>query len=86
MEHKNKFERLVHLVGFIIRIYHDAQSSECQKSVIVVAAYPQYAVGLCRSAHVADSVLLNSQADYIVIRNKTRRKACSIYTDVVCFL
>jgi hypothetical protein len=27
---KNKFERLVHLVGFIIRIYHDAQSPERQ--------------------------------------------------------
>ena len=27
---KNKFEKLVHLVGFIIRIYHDARSSECQ--------------------------------------------------------
>jgi len=27
---KNKFEKLVHLVGFIIRIYHDAWSSECQ--------------------------------------------------------
>ena len=27
---KNKFEKLVHLVGFIIRIYHAAQSSECQ--------------------------------------------------------
>ena len=26
---KNKFERLVHLIGFIIRIYHDARSSEC---------------------------------------------------------
>jgi len=25
---KNKFEELVHLVGFIIRIYHDAQSPE----------------------------------------------------------
>jgi len=22
----------VHLIGFVIRIYHDAQSSECQKS------------------------------------------------------
>jgi len=28
---KNKFEKLVFLVGFIIRIYHDARSSECQK-------------------------------------------------------
>ena len=27
---KNKCEKLVHLVGFIIRICHDAQSSECQ--------------------------------------------------------
>jgi len=28
---KNKFEKLVHLVGFIIIIYHNAWSSECQK-------------------------------------------------------
>ena len=27
---KNKFEKLVHLVGFIIRIYHDGRSSERQ--------------------------------------------------------
>jgi len=27
---KNKFDKLVHLVGFIIRIYQDARSSECQ--------------------------------------------------------
>ena len=27
---KNEFEKLVHLVGVIIRIYHDARSSECQ--------------------------------------------------------
>jgi len=27
---KNKFEKLVHLVGFIIRIYHDEWSPECQ--------------------------------------------------------
>ena len=31
---KNKFEKLVHVVGFIIRIYHDARSSECQRSKI----------------------------------------------------
>jgi len=30
---ENKFEKLVHLVGFIIRIYHDARSSERQVSV-----------------------------------------------------
>jgi len=28
---KNKFEKLVHLVGFIIRIHHDARSPERQK-------------------------------------------------------
>ena len=27
---KNKFEKLEHLIGFNIRIYHDARSSECQ--------------------------------------------------------
>ena len=30
---KNKSEKLVHLVGFIIRIYHDARSHERQKPV-----------------------------------------------------
>jgi len=29
---KNKFEKLVHLVGFIIRIYHDARSADRQIS------------------------------------------------------
>jgi len=27
---KNKFEKLVHLVGFIVRIYYDTRFSECQ--------------------------------------------------------
>ena len=27
---KNKFDKLVHLVGFIIGIYHDARSPELQ--------------------------------------------------------
>jgi len=30
---QNKFEKLVHPVGFIIRILHDARSSERQKDV-----------------------------------------------------
>jgi hypothetical protein len=29
---KNKFEKLVYLFGFIIRIYHDARPSKCQIS------------------------------------------------------
>jgi hypothetical protein len=32
---KDKFEKLVHLVGFIIQIYHDALSLEHQVSVCV---------------------------------------------------
>jgi hypothetical protein len=30
---KNKFEKLVHLVGFIIRIYQDARSTERKKKI-----------------------------------------------------
>jgi len=33
---KNKFEKLVHLVGFIIRIYHDARSPERQINSVYV--------------------------------------------------
>ena len=32
----NKFEKLVHLVGFIIRIYHDARPPECQAHLISI--------------------------------------------------
>jgi hypothetical protein len=33
---KNKFEKLVHLVGFIIRTYHDARSRDVKSRVDVV--------------------------------------------------
>jgi len=33
----------VHLVGFIIGIYHDAQSSECQKCVKISLNYLEQA-------------------------------------------
>jgi len=37
---KNKFEKLVHLVGFIIRVYHDARSPERQvEQVTFVCKY-----------------------------------------------
>jgi len=36
---KNKFEKLVHLVGFIIRIYHYARSPERQISIINIALF-----------------------------------------------
>jgi len=34
-----KFEKLVHLVGFIIRIYHDARSHERKKRVSMLCCY-----------------------------------------------
>ena len=36
---KNKFEKLVQLVGFIIRIYHDARSLKCQIHIVALLAY-----------------------------------------------
>jgi hypothetical protein len=33
---KNKSEKLLHLVGFIIRIYHNARFSECQKRTLYI--------------------------------------------------
>ena len=43
---KNKFEKLVHLVGFVVRlrVYHDALSSECQNDLYFSPQchYPYY--------------------------------------------
>jgi len=36
---KNKFEKLVHLVGFNIRIYHDERSPECQLQISSVLRF-----------------------------------------------
>ena len=43
---KNKFEKLGHLVGFIIRIYHDERSPERQMGGIVDTAFYSSAVPL----------------------------------------
>jgi len=39
---KNKFQKLVHLVGFIIRIYHDARSPERRIQIKVQNINPIY--------------------------------------------
>jgi len=36
---KNKFEKLVHQIGFIIRIYHDSRSRERQIKLLVYKMY-----------------------------------------------
>jgi len=42
----------MHLVGFIIRIYHDARSSECQITVtVVVEPLFTYIVPICDRKH-----------------------------------
>jgi len=38
---QNKFEKLVHLVGFIIRIYHDARSPERQIRILVISQFSE---------------------------------------------
>ena len=40
---ENKFEKLGHLVGFIIRIYHDARSTERQKVVLDIQLHSCHA-------------------------------------------
>jgi len=47
---KNKSEKLVHLVGFIIRIYHDARSLECQIGPVVLISQ-QLAFGKTQDIH-----------------------------------
>jgi len=58
---KNKIEKLVHLVGFIIRIYHDAPSSECQMTPI---GFPE------TSAANYQSTLLNTPEE---LRSQVKR-------------
>jgi len=39
---RNKFEKLMHIVGFIIRIYHDARSPERQNLLYFMLVYNYY--------------------------------------------
>ena len=48
--YKNKFEKLVHLIGFIIRIYHEAWSPEGQMLVISTKK-----IKLCQTTEKNDS-------------------------------
>jgi len=53
---KNKFEKLAHLVGFIIRIYHDARSPERQMYSSVLRGF-QWFCGVLISAIMCKSGL-----------------------------
>jgi len=39
---KNKFEKFMHLVGFIVRIFHDARSPERQMLWVKFRNFPEY--------------------------------------------
>jgi len=59
---KNKFEKLVHLVGFIIRIYHDVRSSECHIS------YGRKEVLVVRSQHLTATAVVKPKCLYIMFQ------------------
>jgi hypothetical protein len=46
---KNKFEKFVHFFGFIIRIYHDARSSERQNRLMPSGIINTIILVVCRS-------------------------------------
>ena len=59
--YKNKFEKLLHLVSFIIRIHHDARSSECQTTpfccfIILWPKYSPHRYSRTASASILPSV------------------------------
>ena len=64
---KNKSEKLVHLVGFIIRIYHDARSPERQKRYLFSE---RYEVNICTYINGINSSL---QCDCDMSQGVSRR-------------
>jgi len=60
---KNKFEKLVHLVGFIIRIYHDARSPERQRRFISL-------ITECKVATFSTTTKKTLQQKYINLNNR----------------
>jgi hypothetical protein len=93
---KNKFENLVHLVGFIIRIYHDARSSECQ---ISTCCFDSDLSQICSSGwspklflHIP--LILHHNRKYFesnFLQDQIRRDTCSAndrltHTEVLTFL
>jgi len=65
---KNKNEKLVHLVGFIIWIYRDARSHERQSTSTCYSCLPEAKPSGSKHVHVADN------------KTKLNRAALSWYT------
>jgi hypothetical protein len=78
---KNKFEKLVHLVGLIIRIYQDARSSECQ---IKFTAHLCPVLGLRMSAAIPlfpYMPSLHRQGNF-TFTDKSKLHACKDYEQI----
>jgi len=55
---KNKFEKSVHLVGFIIRIYHDVRSPERQICLFKQKLYPHSPYPtVCKCVHMVIKIM-----------------------------
>jgi len=64
---QNKFEKLVHLFGFTVRIYHDARSPECQSTYY------------CRSNSIKRKDVLYKQKTIFIVRaSKCYVMECSV--------
>ena len=65
---KNKFDKLVHLVGFILRMYHDARSPEGQiQKKESKWFYTRYGITVCNG----DVALLNCNKHMCVLLSET---------------
>ena len=65
---KNKFEKLVHLVGFIIRIYHDAPSTE-RHTLLYTQNYGWWKIYVCDTVGLCsmDVVCVDSANMYVLL-------------------
>jgi len=88
---KNKFEKLVHLVGFVIRIYHDALSPERTVGFIIRiyhdARSPEHTVGFIIGIY-HDALSPERTVGFIIgiyhdARSSERQKDVQYYSNVV---
>jgi len=71
---KNKFEKLVHLIGFIKRIYHDARSSECQINVWMSDIRAQFVKPVFLWCAAGTSFALKLQLTIVINRRPSHYK------------
>jgi len=65
---QNKFEKLVHLVGFIIKIYHDARIHERQITKITLTTTIQFLCTPCWRVELSlSSALSGGERSYLCL-------------------